>query len=184
MAIGIERCVTIRFADVHVRIVAGTTDVVWGALCRFDIDPEAIQVWPLSQTVRNAPLRRYHTPAEASILFCRSKLTRRNRLAQLLWACPSRGLLAFCSDRNIGGRNAGERNTGGIRRFDAHCFTVSLTPASHVRESAIEEFGAKPRSGRLQAKPAKPIVHHNTRARSKQAAVLALLSRPPRPLRP
>jgi hypothetical protein len=30
----------------------------------------------------------------------------------------------------------------------------------------------------LQAKPAKPIVHHNTRARSKQAAVLALLSRP------
>jgi hypothetical protein len=37
---------------------------------------------------------------------------------------------------------------------------------------------AKPRSGRSQAKPAKPIVHHNTRARSKQAAVLALLSRP------
>jgi Protein of unknown function (DUF3489) len=36
----------------------------------------------------------------------------------------------------------------------------------------------KPRSGRSQAKPAKPIVHHNTRARSKQAAVLALLIRP------
>ena len=36
----------------------------------------------------------------------------------------------------------------------------------------------KPRSGRSQAKSAKPIVHHNTRARSKQAAVLALLSRP------
>jgi hypothetical protein len=28
-----------------------------------------------------------------------------------------------------------------------------------------------------QAQPAKPIVHHNTRARSKQAAVLALRSR-------
>jgi hypothetical protein len=37
---------------------------------------------------------------------------------------------------------------------------------------------AKPRSGRLQAKLTKPIVHHNTRTRSKQAAVLALLSRP------
>jgi hypothetical protein len=34
------------------------------------------------------------------------------------------------------------------------------------------------RSGRSQAKPAKPIAHHNTRARSKQAAVLAQLSRP------
>jgi hypothetical protein len=39
----------------------------------------------------------------------------------------------------------------------------------------------QPRSGtksRSKAKRAKPIVHHNTRAKSKQAAVLALLSRP------
>ena len=40
---------------------------------------------------------------------------------------------------------------------------------------------SKPRSGtkiRSKAKRAKPIVHHNTRAKSKQATVLALLSRP------
>src|SRR5580658_7546709 len=40
------------------------------------------------------------------------------------------------------------------------------------------QTSAKPRSGRSQARPAKPIAHHNTRSRSKQAAVLALLSRP------
>ena len=49
---------------------------------------------------------------------------------------------------------------------------AELTASRHGRTSA------KPRSGRSQAKPAKPIAHHNTRARSKQAAVLALLSRP------
>jgi hypothetical protein len=43
---------------------------------------------------------------------------------------------------------------------------------------AAEVTSAKPRSGRSLAKWAKPIVHHNTRANSKQAAVLALLSRP------
>jgi hypothetical protein len=43
---------------------------------------------------------------------------------------------------------------------------------------AAEVTSAKPRSGRSQAKSAKPIVHHNTRTNSKQAAVLALLSRP------
>jgi hypothetical protein len=40
---------------------------------------------------------------------------------------------------------------------------------------------AKPRPGtknRSKAKPAKPVVHHKTRNRSKQAAVLALLNRP------
>ena len=40
---------------------------------------------------------------------------------------------------------------------------------------------AKPRSGtksRSKGKRAKPVVHHKTRSSSKQAAVLALLSRP------
>jgi Protein of unknown function (DUF3489) len=40
---------------------------------------------------------------------------------------------------------------------------------------------AKPRSAmktRLKVKRGKPIVHHSTRAKSKQDAVLALLSRP------
>jgi hypothetical protein len=40
---------------------------------------------------------------------------------------------------------------------------------------------AKPRSGtksRSKGKPAMPVVRHNTRSGSKQAAVLALLSRP------
>jgi hypothetical protein len=40
---------------------------------------------------------------------------------------------------------------------------------------------AKPRSGtksRSKGKRAKPVVHQNTRSGSKQAAVLALLSRP------
>ena len=40
---------------------------------------------------------------------------------------------------------------------------------------------AKPRSGtksRSKGKRAKPVVHHKTRSGSKQAAVLALLSRP------
>src|SRR5712691_9472525 len=52
-----------------------------------------------------------------------------------------------------------------------------IRPAE-VTASRHGQTSAKPRSGRSQAKPAKPIAHHNTRARSKQAAVLALLSRP------
>ena len=51
-----------------------------------------------------------------------------------------------------------------------------IRPAE-VTASRLGQTSAKPQSGRSQAKPAKPIVH-NTRARSKQAAVLALLSRP------
>jgi hypothetical protein len=47
-----------------------------------------------------------------------------------------------------------------------------------VTASRHGQTSAKPRSGRSQAKSAKPIVHPNTRAKSKQAAVLALLSRP------
>src|ERR1700739_1199862 len=50
-------------------------------------------------------------------------------------------------------------------------------PPAEVTASRLGQTSAKPQSGRSQAKPAKPIVH-NTRARSKQAAVLVLLSRP------
>jgi hypothetical protein len=46
-----------------------------------------------------------------------------------------------------------------------------IRPAE-VTASRHGQTSAKPRSGRSQAKPAKPIAHHNTRARSKQAAVL------------
>src|SRR5580693_8584628 len=49
---------------------------------------------------------------------------------------------------------------------------TEVTASRHGRTSA------KPRSGRSQAKSAKRIVHPNTRAKSKQDAVLALLSRP------
>jgi hypothetical protein len=50
--------------------------------------------------------------------------------------------------------------------------------AAEVTALRHGQTSAKPRSGRSQAKSAKPIVHHNTRTNSKQAAVLALLSRP------
>src|SRR5580692_572123 len=49
---------------------------------------------------------------------------------------------------------------------------TEVTASRHGRTSA------KPRSGRSQAKSTKRIVHPNTRAKSKQDAVLALLSRP------
>src|SRR6202047_5498154 len=49
---------------------------------------------------------------------------------------------------------------------------TEVTASRHGRTSA------KPRPGRSQAKSTKRIVHPNTRAKSKQDAVLALLSRP------
>ena len=49
-----------------------------------------------------------------------------------------------------------------------------IRPAE-VTASRHGQTSAKLRSGRSQAKSAKPIVHPNTRAKSKQAAVLALL---------
>jgi hypothetical protein len=52
----------------------------------------------------------------------------------------------------------------------------SLLPSTknRQRETGSVKLHPQPRS----RSPAKPIVHHNTHARSKQAAVLALLSRP------
>src|ERR1700680_209403 len=52
-----------------------------------------------------------------------------------------------------------------------------IRPAE-VTASCHGQTSAKPRSGRSQAKPAKPIARRKPRARSKQAAVLPLPSRP------
>jgi hypothetical protein len=52
---------------------------------------------------------------------------------------------------------------------------------SHDMAKRKAQTSAKPRSAtktRSKVKRAKPIVHHNTRAKSKQAAVVALLNRP------
>lgn len=47
LAFGIERHLAIRVGDALVRISTGRTACVPGDSCRFDIDPDAIQVWPL-----------------------------------------------------------------------------------------------------------------------------------------
>jgi hypothetical protein len=52
---------------------------------------------------------------------------------------------------------------------------------SHDMAKRKAQTSAKPRSAtktRSKVKRAKPIVHHNTRAKSKQDAVLGLLNRP------
>src|SRR6202049_4849583 len=92
--------------------------------------------------------------------------------------------------------------SGGQWRADAYRLQAPLPPASAgrpprccggaARRCADTQRGtdmskskgrasAKPRSGtntRVKVKKAKPVIHHKTRSRSKQAAVLALLSRP------
>jgi ABC-type Fe3+/spermidine/putrescine transport system ATPase subunit len=48
---GIERHVTVRVGDARVRILERTgDDVLRDDRCSFDIDPDAIQVWPADQT--------------------------------------------------------------------------------------------------------------------------------------
>lgn len=42
---GLERRLTVRFGDTHVRISADSGDWAPGRLCRFDIDPRLVQVW-------------------------------------------------------------------------------------------------------------------------------------------
>ena len=44
---GLECQVMVRFGDVTVRISGTRADHAPGEVCRFDIDPEAVQVWPL-----------------------------------------------------------------------------------------------------------------------------------------
>jgi molybdate transport system permease protein len=47
LASGMERHLAVRVGDALVRISAGRTAVAPGDSCRFDVDPAAIQVWPL-----------------------------------------------------------------------------------------------------------------------------------------
>jgi molybdate transport system permease protein len=46
-SLGIGRQVNLRFGEAHVRVFHGQADLPAGAVCRFDIDPSALQVWPL-----------------------------------------------------------------------------------------------------------------------------------------
>jgi hypothetical protein len=46
-AMGLVQQVTVRVGDASVRIFDGRTDTVVDEVCRFDIDPDALQVWPL-----------------------------------------------------------------------------------------------------------------------------------------
>jgi hypothetical protein len=45
--IGMERHLTVRMGDTLVRMATGRAACFPGDSCRFDIDPAAIQVWPL-----------------------------------------------------------------------------------------------------------------------------------------
>lgn len=47
LVIGMERYLSIRLGDSRLRISTGRTTYAPGEACRFDIDPAAIQVWPL-----------------------------------------------------------------------------------------------------------------------------------------
>ena len=51
VATGLVRQVTLRAGDAHVRIFDGHTDAPLGEVCRFDIDPQSVQVWPLEDGV-------------------------------------------------------------------------------------------------------------------------------------
>ena len=44
---GVGRQIAVRFGDAEVRIFDGDTGAPPGDVCRFDIDPNAVQVWPL-----------------------------------------------------------------------------------------------------------------------------------------
>jgi len=46
-AIALERHISVRLGDATIKLADGGSAAAPGDLCRFDIDPEAIQVWPL-----------------------------------------------------------------------------------------------------------------------------------------
>jgi hypothetical protein len=46
-AIALERQICVRLGNATIKLADGSTAAAPGDLCRFDIDPEAIQVWPL-----------------------------------------------------------------------------------------------------------------------------------------
>ena len=39
--------ITLRFGDASIEVAAGYIDPLPGSTCRFDIDPDAVQIWPL-----------------------------------------------------------------------------------------------------------------------------------------
>jgi ABC-type Fe3+/spermidine/putrescine transport system ATPase subunit len=45
--VGIGRHVTVRLGDARIAIFDGRTDATPAGQCKFDIDPNSIQVWPL-----------------------------------------------------------------------------------------------------------------------------------------
>ena len=45
--VGIGRHVTVRLGDARIAIFDGRTDATSAGQCKFDIDPNSIQVWPL-----------------------------------------------------------------------------------------------------------------------------------------
>lgn len=53
LGIGMERHLSIRLGDAVVRISTGRATCAPGDPCRFDIDPAAIQVWPLEERSRD-----------------------------------------------------------------------------------------------------------------------------------
>jgi hypothetical protein len=45
--VGTGRQLTIRFGKSLVLALVGSADVPCGSACRFDIDPDAVRIWPL-----------------------------------------------------------------------------------------------------------------------------------------
>ena len=39
--------ITLRFGDASIDVAAGYIDPPPGTVCRFDIDPDAVRIWPL-----------------------------------------------------------------------------------------------------------------------------------------
>jgi ABC-type Fe3+/spermidine/putrescine transport system ATPase subunit len=49
IVVGMERHLAIRVGDAMIGALSGNADHAPGGACRFDIDPESIRVWPLSE---------------------------------------------------------------------------------------------------------------------------------------
>jgi hypothetical protein len=49
IVVGMERHLAIRVGDAMIGALSGNAGHAPGGACRFDIDPESIRVWPLSE---------------------------------------------------------------------------------------------------------------------------------------
>jgi ABC-type Fe3+/spermidine/putrescine transport system ATPase subunit len=45
--VGSGHRITVRFGDTHIDVAAGYVDPPRGSACRFDIDPDAVRIWPV-----------------------------------------------------------------------------------------------------------------------------------------